>query len=237
VSYRSVRLRARSSSCGRARSFPLALTLAAFLLAVPAGATAQDQPPELLLAIDAGDIGKIQELLDAGADPNLAFRDRTPLMFAIWSDRSDIFHLLLEKGADLKTGTEEMGPLITIAAGMGNTEVLGTLLDRGVDIDARAKDGRTALMIAVHNHHSDAVAFLIERGADVNAQEGSGWTALMLAAMNGDLACVNHLIEGGADVNLETNDRESPLDRARLLERTEVVEALLAAGAKEGGLC
>jgi len=52
-------------------------------------------------------------------------RIRTSLSAIAWSDRADIFHLLLGKGADLEVGTEEMGLLVTIAAGAGNTETLG----------------------------------------------------------------------------------------------------------------
>lgn len=78
-------------------------------------------------------------------------------------------------------------------------------------------------------------ALILAVSGSVTAQKGSGCRALMLAAMHGDLAWVDHLIEGGAQVNLKTHDGAPPLDRARLLEPTEVVEARLAAGAKEGG--
>lgn len=216
---------------------PLALALALVTITPPL--SPQEDPPPLMLAINEGDIAKVQELLEAGADPNLVFYDRTPLMFAAYGQHGEIFRLLVEKGADLEMRTERAGPLITIAAEGGSTELLGFLLERGADIDATQRHGQTALMLAVQNGHPDAVGFLLERGADPDIQEGSGWSALMFAAMQGDLASVNHLIAGGCDVHLRTTEGESPLDRARLLAEQNlgggdyegVVQALIGAGA------
>lgn len=219
---------------------PALLALAATLLSV--SATRQQEPPELLQAINAGDVSKVAELLDEGADPNMVFHDRTPLMYAVYEQQVEIFRLLAERGADLEMRTERAGPIITVAAEGGNLDILGLLLERGVDVDAREQDGQTALMLAAHNGHPEAVRLLIAKGAAVDAQEGSGWSALMFAAMGGDLDSVRYLIEGGCDVDIRTNDGESPLDRARLLaehklgngQYDEVVEALIAAGAGSG---
>ena len=95
------------------------------------GMAAQDEPPELLVAITDGDLGRVETLLDAGADPNIVFHDRTPLMFSIYGGRVEIFRLLVERGADLEQTSETVGPLITLAAESGNLEILGLLLERG----------------------------------------------------------------------------------------------------------
>ena len=220
----------------RERLLPV-LALAATLL--PLSASGQEEPPELLLAINAGDAARVEELLDGGADPNVVFHDRTPLMYAAYGEHAEIFRLLADRGADLAMRTERAGPLIAIAAEGGNLDILELLVERGADVDARERHGQTPLMLAVQNGHPDAVAFLVEKGADVDAQEGSGWSALMFAAMHGDLESVTHLVEGGCDVDIRTNDGESPLERARLLleqrptkgQYAEIVEALTSAGA------
>lgn len=206
----------------------------------PRDTAAQNEPPELLLAINDGDLARVEALLDAGADPNLVFQDRTPLMFCIYGGQVEIFRLLVERGANVEKTSETVGPLITLAAETGNLELLGLLLEGGGNIDATQRQGQTALMLAVHNKHPDAVKFLLENGADPDLQEENGWTALMFAAMQGDLASVNHLIEAGCDVNLKTNEGESPLERARKIQQAGlgqegdyegVIAALVAAGA------
>jgi len=207
---------------------------------IPRDAAAQNEPPELLVAIDDGDLARVEALLDAGADPNLVFHDRTPLMFCIYGGQVEIFRLLVERGANVEQTSETVGPLITLAAQTGNLELLGLLLEGGADIDATQRQGQTPLMLAVQNKHPDAVKFLLENGADPDLQEENGWTALMFAAMRGDLASVNHLIEAGCHVNLKTNEGESPLERARKVHEAGlgrggnyegVIAALVAAGA------
>ncbi len=201
---------------------------------------AQDEPPELLVAINDGDLARVEALLDAGADPNLVFHDRTPLMFSIYGEQVEIFRLLVERGADVEKTSETVGPLITLAAESGSLELLSLLLEAGANIDATQKDGQTPLMLAVRSSHPDAVEFLLETGAAPDLQEENGWTALMFAAMQGDLASVNYLIEAGCDVNLKTNEGESPLERARKVQEAGlgrrgdyegVIAALVAAGA------
>jgi len=202
---------------------------------------AQDEPPELLVAITDGDLTRVEALLDAGVDPNIVFHDRTPLVFSIYGGQPEIFRLLVERGADLDQTSETVGPLITLAAESGNLEILGLLLEREVDIDAKDRSGKTPLMLAVQNRHAAAVEFLLEKGADADIQEENGWTALMFAAMLGALDSVNHLIGAGCDVNLKTSDGESPLQRARSVheaglggggDHEGVIAALVAAGAE-----
>ncbi len=56
----------------------------------------------LFKAIGKGDIAKVEQLLEDGADPNYeAINGVTPLMTAISDCRLEIFELLLDYGADV----------------------------------------------------------------------------------------------------------------------------------------
>jgi len=203
----------------------------------------QTEPPDLILAISAEDAATVEDLLAAGADPNVQFQGRTPLMFAIYGEHVGIFRLLLENGAELEQPTDAPGPLLTMAAETGNVEIIGLLLDAGEDIDATESHGQTPLMLAVHNGRPETAEYLPGAGANPDIQEENGWTALMFASMHGDLPSTNHLIAAGCDVNLKTTDGEAPLARARKVleaglgqggDYEGVIAALIAAGAGGG---
>ena len=77
------------------------------------------------------------------------------------------------------------------------------------------------------------VELLIEGGTPVNARDSLGGTALHDAAWAGESEIVDYLIRAGADVNARHSEGQStPLDYAVLMNRFEVVEILLAHGAK-----
>ena len=74
--------------------------------------------------------------------------------------------------------------------------------------------------------------------ADVNASTpgydlGSSATVLGYAVANGHLEVVNALIKAGADVNAKDSSGYSVLDVASFVRRTDIFNALKAAGAKD----
>lgn len=80
----------------------------------------------------------------------------------------------------------------------------------------------------------EAAEALIKRGTSVNAQDERGRTALMIAIQEDWIgtAWVEFLISNGADVNLLDEDGDSALDLARFHRRSDVVDVLVASGAK-----
>ena len=189
-------------------------------------------------AIDEGEIEKVKEYLNGGIDPNLEFHSNTPLMFAIWSGKFEIFKLLVENGALIEKKVEKKDPLINMAASSGNNEICEYLLSKGANIDSKDREGKTPLMNAIYSKHPETVKLLIDSGANVNEQEINGWSALMFATMQGETESVQLLINAGADVNSETNDGETPLQRAekihnaKLKDLKETIDILKKAGAE-----
>jgi ankyrin repeat protein len=139
----------------------------------------------LAYACDIGNLGIIEALLDAGADPNRAISEGyMPMDRVIMSMAPDALacvKALFAHGAKMDvTDNNGDSPLID-AANYGETDVVKLLLDKGAKIDARDTDGGTALSAAVENCWPDTVRLLIARGANVNLGSGVANTPLAIA--------------------------------------------------------
>lgn len=138
---------------------------------------------------------------------------------------------------------------LVLAAQVGCLDCARLLLAKGADVNDTAADGRSALVMAAFSGQTAVAMHLLSGGADPNAAE-AGYTALHAAALRGDRALVRALLDAGADVHA-TITKGSPVRRfgsqwalptsflgatplvvaAAYLE-TDVIEMLLAAGAK-----
>ena len=134
-----------------------------------------------------------EELLERGADVNLAERDDNfgALMRAADAGDLALAQKLIAKGANVNaTGLwDRRTPLMRAAVG-GHVALLQLLCDKGAALDASHNDGSTALMLAIKGGQSGTALELIARGADVNIKDGwrhDGPTALALAKGRAEL--------------------------------------------------
>ena len=115
---------------------------------------------DLIDAAENGDIRRVRELLDSGADPNL--RDNrfgvTALIMA-WG-YTDIVRLLLENGADPNLRDNLGTTALMMAALEGETETVRLLLENGADPNLIDKDGDTAFGLALSDGHTDILRLL-----------------------------------------------------------------------------
>jgi hypothetical protein len=115
---------------------------------------------DLIDAAENGDIQRVRELLDSGADPNL--RDNrfgvTALIMA-WG-YTEIVRLLLEKGADPNLRDNLGTTALMMAALEGETETVRLLLENGADPNLIDKDGDTAFGLALSDGHTDILQLL-----------------------------------------------------------------------------
>ncbi len=151
---------------------------------------------------------------------------------AEFNNISEIQALLREGSPIDQRGGKMDETALIIAARKGNLDIARTLLKAGADINARTKYDDTALTAATYFCHPNVAKFLIEQGADVNAKNaGYGSTPLMNASECNDLEIVKSLIKKGAKVNEQNKCDESSLMAAALKGYSDIVQALLAAGA------
>ena len=163
----------------------------------------------LLEAVEEGDIGEINKLLESGADVNAAIEgDGSPLIVAAREGQIEVVRLLLDRGAEPDRGVPGDGNAIIMAAREGHEEVVRLLLDRGAHIDQVVPGDENALIQASGEGQLPVVKLLITRGADVNARvwvdsatdasKGEWRTPLNMARKGGHKAVVDLLISAGA---------------------------------------
>ncbi|XP_013184439.2 transient receptor potential channel pyrexia isoform X2 [Amyelois transitella] len=119
------------------------------------------------------------------------------------------------------------------ACWLGKSTLLDMLLKAGVNPNSCDDSGRTCLHLSCLVGSAECAKLLLEYHADPNMWDSYSErkaTPLHCAASAKSLACVKVLIEYGADVNAGLDDR-SPLHYAVLSDATDVVSALLEAGA------
>ena len=155
----------------------------------------------LMVALEEGDEGMAEFLLEGGADVNVrGAAGKNALHVALEEGLMGIAGALLEKGADAMAGHKEMhGTLLHHYAGRGRVPYLKLLLR------------------------------YVPQGA-VDAQENMrGMTPLHLAAQRGKVPVCSLLIASGASKTIQNADGKTAEDLARINGHTGVVELLDAA--------
>jgi ankyrin repeat protein len=210
----------------------------------------------LLNAAYFGNIRKVSEMLEAGADPNK--RDsynNLPLTLAGFADQPEIAKLLIAHGADPSIkGNQGMTPLLC-AAYKGNVAVARVLLDHGASVNVADQYGFTPLMFAIYGPPTLA-ELLLDHGADVKRRDEYGWQPLHRALRTSSLRAneriiiVTMLLEHGADPNASggrpepdshigyrppgnPNRGDTPLEIAESNGFTDIVALLKKHGAKK----
>lgn len=150
---------------------------AALIAAISVGA-AGCTTGDLIDAIKQGDVAKVRELLDGGANPNAVVT------------KEDIEGLFLYGDTNIVKQT----PVLILAIETKNTEIMKALLAAGADPNAKTTSGCTALYYAVgaEQRVPEMTALLLEHGADANQPIPPGqWVVLNWAfSVSGDLDTV-----------------------------------------------
>lgn len=167
--------------------------------ALPPGQTAA--LAELIDAVRAADIERVQLLVAGGVDVNARLGERgTPLMQAAWAGDPAITEALLKLGADPNKTIAGEGSALIIAAAMGYLSVAERLVAAGADVNRAVMHASSPLIDAAQFGHLETVQFLVEAGADVNLGVGEGSPEQWLSPLNqaSDPAVRAFLISRGA---------------------------------------
>lgn len=164
-------------------------------------------------------------LLSRGADPNAGIVS-APLCHAMGD--IELARILLGAGADANgKNIEGKTPLFDLPA--NRLDIARLLLDHHADPNARMGSGQTLLVFTILKS-TELVELLLDAGADPNARGGDDETALYRAVAYRSekrKRTVELLLAHGADPTIvDTGSRQSPLDLARSLGETELVEMM-----------
>jgi RNA polymerase sigma factor (sigma-70 family) len=156
---------------------------------------------ELFLALRAGDVARVERLLDT--HPGLLDAEEN------WEVDDQI--------ADAVPFPLRATPLIR-AAEQGNRLLVRRLLKRGADPNRRCGClvNESPLFAATVTARPEIVADLLDAGADIEVSTAGGIRPLHVAAMRGDDGLVHMLLERGADAAARDHLGRTAADWARL---------------------
>ena len=161
-------------------------------------------------AVERGFNGAVKTLVQQGAAVN--FEGDSPLYHAVLRNDIEMFHFLLDHGADprkanalslavtngnvemvtrlLESGDNVHGVCLRAAAKRGWIDIVKILLKYGADFD----NFNEALSVAAENGHSEIVQCLIESKADMYTDESK---AFLLACENSHLGVIDAFLSAG----------------------------------------
>ncbi len=185
----------------------------------------------LMYAALYGDLDAVRQLLNKGANPNIANEaGATALMWA--TDNLDISTELVTHGADVNAKSSDSRTPLMIAAGRyGSAPVVKLLLDHGANAAAHSPGlfgEMNPLAEAAYAGDEDVIKMLLARGADAKT---AGLNPLALAILSRCKACIDLLIAGAdkADLSIQAIINAPPLGNTRsiiaLLDRGADVNA------------
>ncbi|MCH8165321.1 MAG: ankyrin repeat domain-containing protein [Planctomycetes bacterium] len=186
----------------------------------------------------SGDLAKVKQLIDAGADVDLRVRSlenysaewsNTPLHIAAVSGRAEMVGLLLSHGADVNARNEHGATPLHRA--IAHPEVVEMLIADGAEINAKDERGRTSLHWSARYPVPATVAALLANGADVDAQDHCAETSLHRASLWGHTDMMAMLLSAGAQVNATADFDMTPLHFAARRADAEAIKLLLRSGA------
>ncbi|XP_035258867.1 ankyrin repeat and SOCS box protein 2-like isoform X2 [Anguilla anguilla] len=184
----------------------------------------------LLLAVARESLACVQYLLEKGADPEIASKNKdTPLYKACEMENVEIVALILKFGGGVNQRCIQGWTALHEAVCRNNIEICEMLVAAGAAVNPPDMYGITPLFVAAQSGRVEALCFLIKNGADVNSQAADGATALFEASKNGHKGVVEILLTHNVDANRPAKSGLLPLHIAADRGFDEIVSLLLPA--------
>lgn len=181
-----------------------------------------------------GDIAKMQNALNNGADINAKDPGGMPALFiAVEENQLSATKFLLENGAYPDITDKENDTPLMRAMYYNRPEIAKLLIEYGANVNTSYNDD-FVLTWATFNNYTDIVRLLIEKGANIECYNPVGCTPLIIAS-NGNYEICEFLIQNGADVNArrsKTSNKDwTSLMYASYYSKLDIMNLLLENGA------
>ncbi|MFC4775205.1 ankyrin repeat domain-containing protein [Paenibacillus sp. GCM10023252] len=200
----------------------------------------RSQELTFIRAAEEGDLAAVQQGIEQGiaidAQDN---RGRTAMLAATHGDYPDVVKVLLDAGANMHLQDDLQDNPFLYAGAEGLHAILKLLIQAGPDLSIVNRYGGNALIPAAEKGHVDNVRLLLEEtDIDVNHVNRLGWTALLEAIIlsrsgSAQEQIIQLLLDHDADVTLADNKGVTPLQHAKSMRLTKVVQMLRDAGAAQ----
>ena len=147
----------------------------------------------------AGDVGRIEALIEAGASLDVQSDDQkgTPLHLAAANGHGEAITVLAKAGASLEAQDHQKWTALHVAAWKGSAEAIRALVKAGASLEAKAEEKRTPLHVAAATNRPKAVKALVEAGASLEARAEQNGTPLHVAASAGHAEAIRALAQAG----------------------------------------
>ena len=196
---------------------------------------------ELVHAAGAGDLPRVKQLIEAGADANSCDSNG---MGTLLTFHPQVIKYLLSQGADPNLQrNENISPVLTGIVYAGNVECARLLLEGGAEVNRQNEHNHeTALHFAASGDNVEMVTLLIAHGADIGAKTKPrmrtyflsrdarvrGETSLHRAAAWGSPDVIRILLDAGADPSTIDINKDTPLSYASWHMRDKAVIDMLS---------
>ncbi|KAL8530063.1 hypothetical protein ACS0TY_007232 [Phlomoides rotata] len=185
----------------------------------------------LIIAAMGGKVDIAKYLISRGADITMTdCTGCTALNCSIPCDDTEIFTLLLSKGADIEADSVGGTPL-HCAAQYGKPDIVKFLLQNNAKPDSVSKYLRISPLIsAIYSKKNtvECVKLLLKANADPN-KFANGLNPLAHAIRAKSNSCIHSLIAAGADVNSVSSCGLRPIEYAALVNNDKTIYILLHA--------
>ncbi|KAK2753904.1 hypothetical protein FQN54_007263 [Arachnomyces sp. PD_36] len=143
---------------------------------------------------------------DMGLDIEAQYWDGlTPLQMMARKGYTEAVRFLLDRGANIAAGTNQIDGTALHLAGWSQTSIksppfslVKLLIERGADVRSKDYSGETPLHTAASRGYSSVVQLLLDHGADLEAKDGHDQTALHKAVSGNHVEVARVLLNYGA---------------------------------------
>ena len=179
--------------------------------------------------IDAEGTGELDQLIDAGADPNVCSnRGQSPVLYAVRFAKPEMVGRLLEAGGNPDAADEDNWSPLVQAAHDDRPDLVELLISHGADPNLCPNEVAPLAMAIGHSQRS--AMHLIAAGADLGFRSSDAWPLLMKAVNVKAAKLIGPMLDAGADPAGENPHGWNAATLATYLGHDDIAAEIRAAG-------